>query len=310
MKKLKNLLFMWLIFFSLCFSDEIIDQFFSQIKNLKVKSQSIRIETIESKISGEITFSDESYNLLKIPFQKIFSKTLPKSLKIDGYMKGKFSPESDKLEFEYLYIYLSNEIDNFVYSQIKDKIQILIPSLGIILKDTKENIKNLIKIQQEKDGNPQNNFLPVNFLGALFSYLEEKEDEIKSNIQFSKEGEREKTKTYSYNYPFSDGNINVEIFDKFYTFSSIEILNNKEKTDIIMIYPFPEKEVKIYSYLPETIKIKSLKDKNTVIINLTDIKYNKLFSESDFKIKEMTFPELLGSIYLKTLKWIYLDTFF
>jgi len=302
MKKLKNLLFMWLIFFSLCFSDEIIDQFFSQIKNLKVKSQSIRIETIESKISGEITFSDESYNLLKISFQKIFSKTLPKSLKIDGYMKGKFSPESDKLEFEYLYIYLSNEIDNFVYSQIKDKIQILIPSLGIILKDTKENIKNLIKIQQEKDGNPQNNFLPVNFLGALFSYLEEKEDEIKSNIQFSKEGEREKTKTYSYNYPFSDGNINVEIFDKFYTFSSIEILNNKEKTDIIMIYPFPEKEVKIYSYLPETIKIKSLKDKNTVIINLTDIKYNKLFSESDFKIKEMTFPELLGSIYLKTLK--------
>jgi hypothetical protein len=302
MKKLKNLLFMWLIFFSLCFSDEIIDQFFSQIKNLKVKSQSIRIETIESKISGEITFSDESYNLLIIPFQKIFSKTLPKSLKIDGYMKGKFSPESDKLEFEYLYIYLSNEIDNFVYSQIKDKIQILIPSLGIILKDTKENIKNLIKTQQEKDGNPQNNFLPVNFLGALFSYLEEKEDEIKSNIQFSKEGEREKTKTYSYNYPFSDGNINVEIFDKFYTFSSIEILNNKEKTDIIMIYPFPEKEVKIYSYLPETIKIKSLKDKNTVIINLTDIKYNKLFSESDFKIKEMTFPELLGSIYLKTLK--------
>lgn len=302
MKKLKNLLFLWLIFFSLCFSDEIIDQFFSQIKNLKVKSQSIRIETIESKISGEITFSDESYNLLIIPFQKIFSKTLPKSLKIDGYMKGKFSPESDKLEFEYLYIYLSNEIDNFVYSQIKDKIQILIPSLGIILKDTKENIKNLIKIQQEKDGNPQNNFLPVNFLGALFSYLEEKEDEIKSNIQFSKEGEREKTKTYSYNYPFSDGNINVEIFDKFYTFSSIEILNNKEKTDIIMIYPFPEKEVKIYSYLPETIKIKSLKDKNTVIINLTDIKYNKLFSESDFKIKEMTFPELLGSIYLKTLK--------
>jgi len=293
---------MWLIFFSLCFSDEIIDQFFSQIKNLKVKSQSIRIETIESKISGEITFSDESYNLLIIPFQKIFSKTLPKSLKIDGYMKGKFSPESDKLEFEYLYIYLSNEIDNFVYSQIKDKIQILIPSLGIILKDTKENIKNLIKTQQEKDGNPQNNFLPVNFLGALFSYLEEKEDEIKSNIQFSKEGEREKTKTYSYNYPFSDGNINVEIFDKFYTFSSIEILNNKEKTDIIMIYPFPEKEVKIYSYLPETIKIKSLKDKNTVIINLTDIKYNKLFSESDFKIKEMTFPELLGSIYLKTLK--------
>jgi len=302
MKKLKNLLFLWLIFFSLCFSDEIIDQFFSQIKNLKVKSQSIRIETIESKISGEITFSDESYNLLIIPFQKIFSKTLPKSLKIDGYMKGKFSPESDKLEFEYLYIYLSNEIDNFVYSQIKDKIQILIPSLGIILKDTKENIKNLIKTQQEKDGNPQNNFLPVNFLGALFSYLEEKEDEIKSNIQFSKEGEREKTKTYSYNYPFSDGNINVEIFDKFYTFSSIEILNNKEKTDIIMIYPFPEKEVKIYSYLPETIKIKSLKDKNTVIINLTDIKYNKLFSESDFKIKEMTFPELLGSIYLKTLK--------
>jgi hypothetical protein len=302
MKKLKNLLFLWLIFFSLCFSDEIIDQFFSQIKNLKVKSQSIRIETIESKISGEITFSDESYNLLIIPFQKIFSKTLPKSLKIDGYMKGKFSPESDKLEFEYLYIYLSNEIDHFVYSQIKDKIQILIPSLGIILKDTKENIKNLIKIQQEKDGNPQNNFLPVNFLGALFSYLEEKEDEIKSNIQFSKEGEREKTKTYSYNYPFSDGNINVEIFDKFYTFSSIEILNNKEKTDIIMIYPFPEKEVKIYSYLPETIKIKSLKDKNTVIINLTDIKYNKLFSESDFKIKEMTFPELLGSIYLKTLK--------
>jgi hypothetical protein len=302
MKKLKNLLFLWLIFFSLCFSDEIIDQFFSQIKNLKVKSQSIRIETIESKISGEITFSDESYNLLIIPFQKIFSKTLPKSLKIDGYMKGKFSPESDKLEFEYLYIYLSNEIDNFVYSQIKDKIQILIPSLGIILKDTKENIKNLIKTQQEKDGNPQNNFLPVNFLGALFSYLEEKEDEIKSNIQFSKEGEREKTKTYSYNYPFSDGNINVEIFDKFYTFSSIEILNNKEKTDIIMIYPFPEKEVNIYSYLPETIKIKSLKDKNTVIINLTDIKYNKLFSESDFKIKEMTFPELLGSIYLKTLK--------
>jgi hypothetical protein len=301
MNNLKNLFLFWLTFFSLCFSDEIVDQFFSRIRDLKEKSKSIRIETIENKITGEINLSEESYNIIKIPFQKIFQKTLPKSLKIDGYIRGKFSPESDKLEFEYLYIYLSTEIDNFVYSQIKDKIQLLIPSLGIILKDSKENIENLRKTQ-EKDKNPQNGFIPVNFLEALFSYLTENENEIKSKIQFLREGEREKTKTYIYNYQVPDANINVEIFDKFYTLSSIEILNTKEKTDIVLNYPYPEKDMKIYLYLPESIRIRNEKNKNIVIINLTDIKYNKLFSESDFKIKEITFPELLGSIYLKTLK--------
>ena len=253
MKKIKKLFFLWLIFFSVSFSDEVIEQFFSQIKNLKEKSKTVRIETMENQISGEINFSDESYNLIKIPFQQIFQKNLPKKLKFDGYMRGKFSSESDKLEFEYLYMYLSTEIDNFVFSQIKNKIQILIPSLGIILKDTKENMENFGKMQQ-KENNQQNNFLPVNFLGIIFSYLTEKEDEIKSKIQFIKEGERENIKTFFYNYRFPDGNMTFEIFDNFYTFSSIEILNNKDQTSVILNYKVPEKGVKIWSYLPDGIK--------------------------------------------------------
>lgn len=298
MNRLKNLFLLWLISFSLCFSDEIIDNFFSQIKNLKEKSQSLRIESIENKISGDINFSDESYNLIKIPFQKIFQKSLPKSLKIDGYMRGKFSPESNKLEFEYLYIYLSTEIDNFVFSQIKNNIQILIPSIGII-KDTKENLE---KLQQKKENDSNKNFLPINFIDSIFFYLTEKEYEIKTKIQFIKEGEREGIKTYTYKYPYQDGIINIEIFDKFYNISKVEIINEKEKVNLILNYPVPEKEGKIYLYLPNSIKIKSQKDKNIVSLNLTDIKYNKLYGEDEFKIKEMTFPEMIGSIYLKSIK--------
>jgi len=44
------------------------------------------------------------------------------------------------------------------------------------------------------------------------------------------------------------------------------------------------------------------KDKNKISLNFSDINYNKLFSESDFKIKEMNFAEMVTSIYMKILK--------
>ncbi|MCM8833050.1 MAG: hypothetical protein NC816_03915 [Candidatus Omnitrophica bacterium] len=297
MGKFKKLIFLWGIFFSLIFSDEIIDNFFSQIKKLKDITKNFKIETIESKISAEIIFSDGSYNLIKIPFQKIFQKTLPKDLKIDGYLRGKFYPNS--LEFEYFYIFLSSEIDNFIISQTKNDIQILIPSLGIIVKDKNENLR---KFDKQKEINLEKNILPINFIEILFSSLIEKEEEIKSKFDFLEERKRENLKTFAYSYPFQEGILNFEIFDNFYSFSKIEIINNKEKTKVIFNYPIPEKEIKIYSYLPSSIEIKSEKDKNIVNLNLTEIKYNKLFSEDDFKIKEMSFLEIIGSIFLKAVK--------
>ncbi|MFN4228127.1 MAG: hypothetical protein ACK4F0_08345 [Candidatus Ratteibacteria bacterium] len=295
MNKIKKIFFLSLLFFSLTFSDEIIDNFFIQVKKLKESAKNFRIETIESKISGEIKFSEQSYTLAKILFQK----NLPQNLKIDGYMRCKFSPESDKLELDYLYIYLNSDIDSWIISQVKNDIQIIIPSLGVIIKDKKENLKNFEKSQ---DTNSQKNFLPVNFLDLLLTNLIENEDTIKSKIEFKEERKRDNLKTFVYDMQIPEGVVNLEILDNFYTLRRIEIINNKEKTNIIIDYPAPEKEIKIYSYLPNSIELKIEKDKNIVNFCLSDIKYNKLFSENDFKIKEMSVLEMISLFFLKAIK--------
>lgn len=293
--------FVFLLFSSFCFSDEVIDNFFNQLKNLKEKAQFLRIETLESKIKGEIYFSDESFKTLKAPFLKVFQKELPQSLKINGYLRGKVSPESEKFEFDYLYIYIFSDIESIVFSQIKNDIQMLLPSLGIIMKDTKENMSNFIKSQKPKDLELKEGPLPINFLSYFFEYLIIKENEIKERIKFEKEGKRENLKTYIYNYPYHDGNINIEILDKFYTFSKVRIIG-KDKTELVLNYSIPEKEIKVSTFLPNSITLNAEKDKNKLFINFLNIQYNKLFSENDFKIKEMNFPEMVTSIYMKILK--------
>jgi len=294
-----KLFFIFLIFSSFCFSDEVMDNFFNQLKNLKDKAQFLRIETIESKINGELIFSDETLKILKNPFYKIFQKDLPQCIKINGYLRGKVSSESEKFEFDYLYIYIFSDIESFVFSQIKNDVQMLIPSLGIIMKDKKENIDNLIKSQKPADMNKGP--LPVNFFSSFFEYLILKENEIKEKIKFEKEGKRDNLKTFIYNYPYQDGNINIEIFDKFWTFSKVKIIG-KDKTELILNYSIPEKEVKVSNFLPNSVILNGEKDKNKISLNFSDINYNKLFSESDFKIKEMNFPEVIASIYMKILR--------
>lgn len=299
MKRFKFLIFF--IFISFAFGDEVIDNFFNQLKSLKERAQFLRIESIEGKINGELSFSEESLKVLKEPFYKIFQKQLPQSIKINGYLRGKVSPESEKFEFDYLYIYIFSDVESFVFSQVKDDMEMLIPSLGIIMKDNKNNIKNLIKSQNKEKIDEMKSPLPVNFFSYFFEYLLSKENEIKEKLKFEKESNRENLKTYIYGLPYEDGNVEIEIFDKFYTFSRVNIFG-KDKTELILFYSKPEKEIKVSSFLPELITLKSEKDKNRVVLNFTDIKYNKLFSENDFKIKEMNFPEMVTSIYMKILK--------
>ena len=298
MLKFKTI-FIFLIFAFLCFSDEVVNNFFDQLKNLKEKAQFLRIETIESKINGELIFSDETLRILQNPFYKIFQKSLPQCLKINGYFRGKVSPESEKFEFDYLYIYIFTDIESFVFSQIKNDVQMLIPSLGIIMNDKKENIDNFIKSQKSQGINK--GILPINFLSFFFEYLTLKESEIKEKIKFEKESKRDNLKTFIYNYPYKNGNINIEIFDKFWTFSKVKVIG-KDKTELILTYSVPEKEIKVSNFLPNSIILNAEKDKNRVSLNFFDINYNRLFSESDFKIKEMNFTEMVTSIYMKILK--------
>ncbi len=299
MQKFK-LFFIFMFFHTFCFSDEVIDNFFSQLKNLKEKAQFLRIETIESKINGEIYFSDETYKTLKTPFYKIFQKELPKNLKINGYLRGKVSPESEKFEFDYLYLYIFSDVESIVFSQIKKDVCMLVPSLGIIMKDKKENIENIIKSRKTEDLEMKLGPLPVNFFSYFFEYLISKENEIKEKIKFEKEGRKDNFKTYIYNYPYKDGNINIEILDKFYTFGRVKI-TGKDKTELNLIYSIPEKEIKVSTFLPISVILNTEKDKNKLYLSFSDIQYNKLFSENDFKIKEMNFPEMISSVYLKIL---------
>jgi hypothetical protein len=258
-----KLFFIFLIFSSFCFSDEVMDNFFNQLKNLKDKAQFLRIETIEGKINGEIIFSDETLRKLKNPFYKIFQKDLPQTIKINGYLRGKVSPESEKFEFDYLYIYIFSDVESFVFSQVKNDVQMLIPSLGIIMKDKKENIDNFLKSQKPADMNKGP--LPVNFFSSFFEYLILKENEIKEKIKFEKEGKRDNLKTFIYNYPYQDGNINIEIFDKFWTFSKVKIIT-KDKTELILSYSIPEKEIKVSNFLPISVILNAEKDKNKSFI--------------------------------------------
>ncbi|MCM8804955.1 MAG: hypothetical protein NC833_06845, partial [Candidatus Omnitrophica bacterium] len=253
------------------------------------------------KIKGEIYFSDQSFKNLKAPFSKIFQKELPQNLKINGYLRGKTSAESEKFEFDYLYIYIFSDIDSIIFSQVKNDVEMLLPSLGIIMKDKKENVNNLIKSQKTKDIELKYSPLPINFFSYFFEYLISKENEIKEKIKFEREGKRENFKTYIYNYPYDNGNINIEILDKFYTFSKIKIIG-KDKTELTLNYSIPEKEVKVSIFLPNSITLNTEKDKNKLFLDFLDIQYNKLFSENDFKIKEMNFPETITSIYMKILK--------
>ncbi|MCM8818909.1 MAG: hypothetical protein NC915_05495 [Candidatus Omnitrophica bacterium] len=301
MEKVK-FLFIFLIIATMCFPDEVIDKFFNQLKDLKEKAQFLRIETIESKIYGELNFSENTFKNLKDPFYKIFQKELPQNLKINGYLKGKISPESEKFEFSHLYFYIFSNIDSIVFSQIKDDIEIFIPSLGVVMRDKKQNIRNFMKFQNTKDINIEIGPLPVNFFSAFFDYLIMKEQHIKEKIKFEKEGKLDNLKTFIYNYPSSEGILIIEIIDKFYTFNQVKFINDKDQTEFTLYYPIPEKEVKVSSFLPSSITLKGEKDKNKIFLNFSEINYNKLFSESDFKIKEMNFPEIITSIYMRILK--------
>ncbi|MCM8772266.1 MAG: hypothetical protein NC922_04220 [Candidatus Omnitrophica bacterium] len=295
-------LFAFFLFSFICFCDEVINNFFNQVRTFKEKAQFLRIETIESKISGELNFSEETLKILRGPFQKVFQKELPQEIKVNGYLRGKISPESEKFEFSHLYLYLFSNIESFIFTQIKDDVQVVLPSLGIIMKDKKQNIENLVKSQKPKELDVKLGPLPVNFFSTFFEYLLMKEENIKEKIKFESEGKRENFKTFIYNYPISDGKIFVEILDKFFVLSQVKIINEKDKTELVLYYPIPEKEINIFSFLPNSLSLKGEKDKNKLFLRFVDIQYNKLFSENDFKIKEMNFPELITSIYIKILK--------
>lgn len=301
MEKVK-FLFIYLIIATICFSDEVIDNFFNQLKNLKGKAQFSRIETIESKIYGELNFSENTFKNLKEPFYKIFQKELPQNLKINGYLKGKISPESEKLEFSHLYLYIFSNLDSIVFSQVKDDIEILIPSMGIIMRDKKENIEKFTKISYQENISIETGPLSIHLLSKFLDYLLVNEQYIKEKIKFEKEMQRDNFKIFIYSYPLDQNLLNIEIIDKFFTFSQIRFINNKEKIELILTYSIPDKQVNLLSFLPSSITLKGEKDKNKIFLNFSEINYNKLFSESDFKIKVMNFPEIITSIYMKIFK--------
>lgn len=300
MRVLKYFLTFFLLSF-ICYGNEIeiINNFFSQLNNLKEKAKDFKIESFEGMIKGEISFSESSFKMIKDTFKKAFEKEIPQNLKFNGNFRGKFSKDKDILELEYLYIFVSSDIDNFVFSQVKNDIQFLIPSLGVIVKDKKESIE---KISQKEKEDTSKNLVPVNFLWFLFEYLITKQDEIKSNLIYLREGKRNGLKTFVYTLNIPEGKVEIEILENFYTFNKMRIINEKEKSDIILNYPIPAKEIEIISFLPESIEIKSRKDENILNIKLEQIKFNKLFTPSDFKIKELSLSEFLLNLFIKASK--------
>ena len=107
-------------------------------------------------------------------------------------------------------------------------------------------------------------------------------------------------KTHLFTYPLENGDLDIAIYDNFWTFATIGFTGNN--TRMQLKYPKPVQKADPSICLPEVVNIKGERDRNLISVELSKLRYNRLFSESDFRIERLNFREFVAIMYLKFIQ--------
>ncbi|MCM8830141.1 MAG: hypothetical protein NC824_03995 [Candidatus Omnitrophica bacterium] len=275
-------------------TDIVLDNFFTIVRQIDLKE--MEVNTMEADVDVEIKLSPMLEPYLK-PF---FPKGVPSTLKSKGYIRNVFKNVGDKYEIDYSYIYQNTSMGDIVLSRMQDKIEILFPSLGIIVNDTIPGIQAVVKQYIPLTDHPSS---PFNTIKLVLLYLKTQEKAVREKVKFEKTGNKNGIKTYIYSYPVDNGKIIVEIYDQIWTFASMSFdgISNMASIYFQINYPLI-KDAITPNFLPQSIILKGKKEDTDVSIILSNIKYNHLLSATDFEITRMNFQEFIVSMYLKYLQ--------
>ncbi len=305
MKNLKTIFFAVLFSFCLTLSaaneekDKILDNFFAAMNEIQTKAMP-SIESMEADIISEITFSHETANALQPFISGIFRTRLPSILRGDGFLRIKFKNTDGKNEAEHMFLYSNSSIGSFALAKSGKDIELHIPKLGVIIDDDINEIRKILQQQISIPETPTS--FPADFLTYISAYICANEDEIREKIVMEKKtGSLNGIKTHLFTYPADNGVFDIAVYDNFWTFATIGFTGDNN-TYMQLKYPKPDGKGSSSNYLPEVINLKGERDNNVISVELSKLKYNRLFSESDFRIDRLNFQEFVTIMYLKFLQ--------
>ncbi|MCX8082028.1 MAG: hypothetical protein N3D17_01310 [bacterium] len=278
--------------------DTVLDNFFNTVKQMNL--QQIVINTMETDVEVEVKLSP----MLEPYVKSFFSKGVPPVLKSKGYLRNVFRNIDNKYEVEYSYLYQDTSMGDIVISRMKDNINVLLPSLGIIINDTLPEIKAVVNQYVPLTEQPNS---PFDTTYMVITYLKNQEKSVREKIKFERNGTKAGIKTHIYSYPVDNGKILLEIYDGIWTIATITFdgINNMASTYIQIEYPVVKDTSNLSMNLPNSFILKGQKEGTEVVITLSNIKYNKLLSNSDFEIAKMNFQEFIATMYLKYVQGQY-----
>ena len=280
--------------------DRVLDNFFSTAREIQTGSIP-SIESIEADFNSEITFSHETMTALQPFISNIFHAPLPSILRSDGFLRIKFRNVAGKNATENAFLYSNSSLGSFVLTKSGDNIELHVPKLGVIINDSMDEIRNTLPQQNQASVPDANATFPADFLTSILAYITGNEKEIREKIRMEeKTGLLNGMKTYLFTYPLENGNLDIAIYDNFWTFATIGFTGNN--TRMQLKYPKPVQKADPSICLPEVVNIKGERDRNLISVELSKLRYNRLFSESDFRVERLNFREFVAIMYLKFIQ--------
>ncbi len=305
MMQFKKLFFA--VLFSFCLTltaateekEKVLNNFFTAMNEIQAKNIP-PVESLEADMIFEMAFSNDTLTSLQPFISSIFRTRLPSTMRGDGFVRIKFKNTAGTNEAEHMFLYSNSAIGSFALAKAGSNIELHIPKLGVIINDDIDAIKQIL---QQKVALPQTpTSFPAAFLTYISSYITANEDEIRGKIKMQdKTSLLNGIKTYLFSYPAENGNLDIAVYDGFWTFASMSFTGD-DNTFMQLKYPKPDTKTGYSNYLPDVINLKGVRDNNVLSVELSRIKYNRLFSESDFRIDRLNFQEFVTIMYLKFLQ--------
>ena len=277
--------------------NDIMDDFFSSLK--KMLSMDIPVmENMEAAVNSELTFSDSTFKALKPVAGELFKTELPKTLKGRGFMRMQFENAGEKDKTERLYLYTDSEIGSLILTKTGNDIELFLPAPGVIIEDRFDEIKKILKGYVGIPETPDS--FPADILRFILNFAVKNEGLLREKIRIddrtiSVNGE----KTRLFTYPARSGTLDMQMYESSQTFASIGFSSGNKH--ISLQYPLPENKTGHSHFFPEKVILSAKSGGNTLSVTLSDLKYNRLFSDNDFKIERLNFHEFITVMYLKFL---------
>ncbi|MDD3726041.1 MAG: hypothetical protein PHI44_02445 [Candidatus Ratteibacteria bacterium] len=280
--------------------DLILNNFFTKIRSAQTEAFPT-IESIQTKMKTEIALSPGALAAIQPFINNLFNEPVSNVLTGTGDLKIKFIGVDGKSKAEYICMYFNSSLLNFVFTKAGDNIEVLLPRMGVVIKDNISEIEKILKQYGQKT-DIQKQAVSSNVLKETINYIITNEDTIREKITMEEKiGKKDGQTTYIFNYPIQKGNIKIEIFDNYWTFASISF-SGKDGSFVRLNYSIPDKKAGYLIYLPDTILLQKEEKGNKLSVEFSGMTYNRLFSENEFKLINMNFQEFTAFLYLKLLQ--------